>query len=143
MLIILIAYLTYATIAVAHAGKAWPIPIFLVIGVTLAMQLILTIRAGAYANDEGVRVRNIRRAVFVPWDEIKQFSVGQLGILPKIGILERNDGQKIGIWGIQGPNPVVRPNNRAAELVIEHLNEELNRRCPRDEQHCPATPSEN
>ncbi len=61
----------------------------------------------------------------VPWEEISTFSVGAKGILTKVGILERHDGELIAMWAVQGPNPATRPNNRAAERVIERLNEEL------------------
>jgi hypothetical protein len=125
MLVILVAYFTYLMVAVALAGKPWAIVLFIVLGAPFALHVVLTARAGAYVTEEGVHVRNIRRAVFVPWEEIDRFSVGSSGISARMGILERRDGERIAMWGVQGPSPAMRPNNQSAERVVERLNEEL------------------
>jgi hypothetical protein len=78
--------------------------------------------AGVYVDEHQIRVRNVRRTIELDWVEIERFRVGAKGFCAKIGIVELRDGTEIGIWGIQGPNPDTRPNNRDAEKLIERLN---------------------
>ena len=133
------AYCIY--VLVVSIGKVeWWIVAFVVL--TNAVMVVICVRgarAGARTTDEGVEVRNFRRTVFVPWDEIERFSVGEHGIAPKMGILERRDGERIGMWGIQGMNPAIRPKNRSAERVIDRLNAELRRRQSDDQTDDHAT----
>jgi PH (Pleckstrin Homology) domain-containing protein len=121
------AYSIYALVVISQSDKprAVPVVILVVVNTPGLAFLVRAARSGALATREGVHVRNIRRTIFVPWDEIDRFTVGSSGILPKVGVIERRNGVPIPIWGIQGPNPAVRPNNRAAERVIERLNHEL------------------
>ena len=68
---------------------------------TTAAMLVIWVRgarAGARTTHDGVEIRNFRRTVFVPWDEIERFSIGEHGVSPKIGILERRE--RIPMWGI-------------------------------------------
>jgi hypothetical protein len=79
-------------------------------------------RCGAYVMDKGVRVVNPLRTHFVPWEAISCFSIRRVGFYPGMGVIERKDASIVPIWGIQVPNPMTRPKNRAAQRLIEELN---------------------
>jgi hypothetical protein len=107
-------------------GVAIPaIPVMLLIA---APGILFNARAGltgVVVQNDSVRIVNLRNTRCLRWDEIERFSVGQLGLRPRTGIVELRDGRRIGIWSIQGPNPTTRPNNRSAERLIDQLNQEL------------------
>lgn len=79
-------------------------------------------RCGAYATDAGIRVVNPFRTRFVPWTDIRGFSVRRAGYFPGVGNVDLNDGTSVRIWGIQIPNPLTRPNNASAQRLIASLN---------------------
>ncbi len=126
--VLLVPYTVYALIDVVRAGAFW-LAVFVII-VAVASLTFIT-RAGLAAvvtTQRGVRVKNIRRTVVVPWEDVEGFSIGAQGILTKVGLLQRRGHEPIAMWAIQGPNPATRPNNRSAERMIERLNEELRQR---------------
>lgn len=122
---LLVAYASYVIFAALQAGKPWIAAVLVVILAPLLISVMRAALAGAWSTQQGICVRNIRRTVFVPWDEIDRFAVGSHGMLPKVAILERNSGERIAMWGIQGRNPAAAPNDRAAERVVERLNDDL------------------
>lgn len=115
-------------VTVVKAGKAWPgVPMLLLMLAPGLLFMMRLARACARVESRGVLVVNLRQSTFVPWEDIVSFSIGPLGLLPKIGIVELRDGRRIPIVGIQGPNPMMRPNNKSAERLIDLLNDELRR----------------
>ncbi|MGH2716911.1 MAG: PH domain-containing protein [Thermoleophilaceae bacterium] len=115
-------------IAAAETGKAWIVPVALLIvapGIWLGLR---TARARIRIEDGGVRITNVLRTVVVPWEAVDRFSIGPRGLLPRVGIAELRNGRRITIWGIQGPNPLTRPKPGEAEEIIEELNRALARR---------------
>lgn len=83
------------------------------------------IRTGVRAGPDGIRVRNVFTTFDLRWDDIEGFHVGPHGPWPRVLVITLADGQTRRAWGIQGPNPARRPNNRSAERVAEQLNDEL------------------
>jgi hypothetical protein len=125
--VIAVVLIVYA-IKLAAIGKAWPgIPVLLVMCLPFIAFCLRMAITKVHVETDGVRIVNMTRTVFVRWEEIGKFSVGRHGLLPKVGIAELRDGRQIGMWAIQGPNPVTRPNNRNAEHLIDGLNAELAR----------------
>jgi len=82
-------------------------------------------RAGARVDARGVTIVNPRRSVTIQWSMLEGFSVGAKGLWPRVGIAHLRDGSSVTIWGIQGPNPRTRPENRSAEKLIDALNAHL------------------
>jgi hypothetical protein len=82
-------------------------------------------RAGVFFDDEGVRIVNPRRTFRFASTDIARFVVGQRGFFPRIGMAELQDGRCVGAFGIQGPNPDTRPDNRDAEELVTALNVRL------------------
>ena len=122
------AYEVYGVVVIIQAGKTL-LAVALVVGLTPLWPFVIrAARMCAIGSRRGSYVRNFRRTRFVPWSEIDRFTVGTLGILPKVGILEQHDGERIPIAGIQGANVVSLPKKRSAERVIERLNHELRER---------------
>lgn len=123
-------YEVYGVVVIIQGGQVL-LAAALVAGLTpLWLFVVRAARMCALASRRGLHVRNFHRATFVPWNEIDRFTVGSLGVLPKVGIVERRDGGRIPIVGIQGLNPATRPTNRSAERVIARLNHELRERRP-------------
>jgi hypothetical protein len=84
-------------------------------------------RAGVHTRDDGVSIVNPRRTINLQWSDIQRFVVGPKGFFPRIAIAELRDSRKIGIFGIQGPNPATRPGDGSAESLVDSLNERLDR----------------
>jgi hypothetical protein len=82
-------------------------------------------RAGARVDAHGVTIVNPRRSVTIQWSMLERFSVRPKGLWPRVGIAHLRDGSRVTIWGIQGPNPRTRPENRSAEKLIDALNARL------------------
>ncbi len=122
------AYACYVTIAIGLDGQLPLAASFAIaIGPSIAVFIRLG-RVGASFTRIGVHVRNVRRVIFVPWEEVDGFAVGTSRIAPRIGILERCDGGRIAMWGLQGPNPGLFPSSGKLERVIERMNDDLGRR---------------
>jgi hypothetical protein len=85
---------------------------------------------GVHIEADAVRIVNITRTLRIPWRDLEGFSIGQRGILPRVGIAHLRDGRQITIWSIQGPNPLTRPKNRDAERMMDDLNAELDAHRP-------------
>jgi hypothetical protein len=119
------AYAVYCVVVIVAAGEAL-LGAALVAGLTpMWIVIVQGARMGAVVTREGVLVRNFRRATFVPWQEIASFTVGSVGFMPKVGIVQRRDGEQLAIVGIQGLNPVICPHSRCAERTVERLNDAL------------------
>jgi hypothetical protein len=82
-------------------------------------------RSGVYIEADGIRILNPFRSVRVPWKEIRYFSLKRYGLFPLTGHAELKDGTSIHVFGIQGPNRLLRPNSRGAQRIIEALNARL------------------
>lgn len=83
--------------------------------------------AAAFTAADGVTIRQAFRSTRVPWSEVKRFTLRRRGLFPLIGILEREDGTNVPIYGIQAPNPMTRPGNMEAQREVLGLNAELAR----------------
>lgn len=59
---------------------------------------------------------------YLRWEEVVGFSLQRRGLFPGIGHVELNDGRVIPIYCISIPNPITRPNNRSAQLLVSELN---------------------
>jgi Bacterial PH domain len=106
--------------------------------------------AAVYAEQHGVRVVNPLRTELVNWSEIERFTLGRYGPWPHVGLIELRNGSRRHIFGIQAPNPLTRPKNRGAQILVEQLNQELAaKRGPRlpttstEPPSAPTTTSEN
>jgi hypothetical protein len=91
------------------------------------------VRAGVRTNERGVVIMtpSLGRDTTITWEELERFSIGEKSFWPRVGIAHLRDGSTVAIWGIQGPNPAIRPKNRSAERLIEALNAELRNYVPR------------
>jgi hypothetical protein len=86
------------------------------------------VRCGVVVCDDGIVIRNPTRTARVAWREVDHFAVVHHGVYPKIAEVRLRNGQAIRAWGIQGPNPDVRPRNRTAERLVDARNAELAQR---------------
>jgi Bacterial PH domain len=92
---------------------------FVAISVRLAMM-------GARPEHDGIRVRNLVWTRLIPWGEVRQFRVGDRGVLRRVAIADLVDGRTKTIAGIAGPPFSTRPRSRTAEDLVDHLNGLLN-----------------
>jgi hypothetical protein len=96
---------------------------FAAIGVSLGLFMLLRLaRAGAYVFRSGIRIKNPFASDFVPWELIQRFELRPWGPFPRMGHAVLGDGTMTHIWGIQSPNPMFRPKNRATDELIAKLN---------------------
>lgn len=58
-------------------------------------------RTGIGVGDDGVVVRNVRRSVYVPWQQVASFEVGRRPASPLIGVVRRTDDSVVLCFGIQ------------------------------------------
>jgi len=128
-IVVLVLYATAQGVRLGMTDAA-TIPEMFLPAIAVSPILLLLWRgaiARASADEAGLRIVNLTRTHFIHWEDIKGFSVEPLHLLPKVGIVELRNGERVGIWSIQGSNPVIRPNNTSAEKLIEALNVELAR----------------
>jgi Bacterial PH domain len=90
-----------------------------------ALLMVRSAFCGVVLKPEGVLVRNPLRTHAFGWDEVQGFSIGTRSMYPKIGLLHLTDGREVRLFGIQGPNPDVRPGAHEAEDLIAELNEAM------------------
>jgi hypothetical protein len=118
-------FVTLGGLAMSMAPTAVVGVLMTLVGVLGYLGTWRAVRAGVRADEHGVVIMNPLRSTTVPWAEVERFSVGAHGLWPRVGIVHLRDGSTVAIWGIQGPNPVVRPKNRSAERLIVSLNHRL------------------
>ncbi len=95
------------------------------IGFLSGLWLILrAARCGVRVSEEGLKVVNPFRTDFIPWHQVAGFSIGPWGPYPGIGWVELVDGRRLHVWGIEIPNPLIRPHNAGAQRVIDQLEQE-------------------
>lgn len=112
-----------------QAGKAAAVcAIVLGFWSAIVFGLWRAIRTGVRAGPHGIQIRNVFTTFDLRWDDIAGFHIGPHGAWPRVLVITLGDGRTRRAWGIQGPNPATRPNNRSAERVAEQLNDELHAR---------------
>jgi hypothetical protein len=95
---------------------------FMLLTILLAGFAFRLSRSGVVVTEKGVIIKNPLRANSLRWEEIVGFSLRRRGVFPGIGHVELNNGRVIPIYGISIPNPITRPNNRSAQLLVSDLN---------------------
>lgn len=80
---------------------------------------------GINLTDDTVLIRNVRRTHRLPIADIANLRVGRKGLWPRVAIVRTVSGREICAFGIQGPNPITRPNNRRAENQVAEINREI------------------
>jgi len=88
-----------------------------------AFCLLRVTRCGVYPKDGGLRVMNPFSSEWVSWTDVVGFSLRPWGPYPAIGHVDLRDGRSIHIWGIEAPNPLFRPKNRSAQLLLQELEQ--------------------
>lgn len=58
-------------------------------------------RSGVRVTDDAVTVRNVRRSITVPWDQVRGFAVASTAFSPLMGSVQRIDGTAVRCYGIQ------------------------------------------
>jgi Bacterial PH domain len=125
----LTALAVFLSVKLISHGNAWPgVALMALIFIPPVVWLARASLTGVHVEEGGVRIVNITRTLTIPWRNLERFSVGQRGILPRVGIAHLRDGRQIAIWAIQGPNPLTRSKNRDAERMMDALNAELDAR---------------
>jgi hypothetical protein len=97
--------------------------------------------AAAVVDKTGVKIRNPWRTSEFSWAEVDHFSVERRGFTWGVGVAHLRDGRAVKIWAIQKPNAMTRPNNDAAEGLIENLNRRLQRATEARPEHVEETPA--
>ena len=87
-----------------------------------AFEILRVSRAGVIVDSKGLIVRNAFRTRRLPWTNIRDFSVGRHGFHSRVGIATLKNGERVKLWAVQGPNPLVRPKNTHAEDIVRELN---------------------
>jgi hypothetical protein len=107
-----------AVVYIAAGRASWP-PMAIVVALS-AFVLLRLARAGAFVTDAGVTVVNPLQTVRVPWEDIAGFSLKRAGGFSAVGFVDRVDGSRVQVWGIQArsASPGAR---RAPEQAIEAL----------------------
>jgi Bacterial PH domain len=123
-----VVFVCLTGVGVASASSAPAVIAFGAVAVIVAIAIWRVVRCGVLVDDEGVVIRNPTRTARFAWHEIDHIAVVHHGAYPKIAEVRLRDGQAMRAWGIQGPNPDVRPRNRSAERLVDALNAELAQR---------------
>jgi hypothetical protein len=91
-----------------------------IVAIFVTFMLVRNLPAGAYPEDEGLRVRNVFSSRFVPWDQIQGFSLKMWRWWNRqpMGHVEMSDGTALNISAIQANNI----GGRAAQLAVDELN---------------------
>jgi hypothetical protein len=109
--------------------KPWTAVLFLPAILYIVWQSWRMFRVGVRVCANEAKIVTMRKTIAVPWTEIDSFEVGASTLVAKIGIAHLRSGERIVIWGIQAPNPLLtRPKNPSVERQIEELNAELRQR---------------
>jgi hypothetical protein len=102
-------------------------PWYLVAPIVIALAIwgFRAARSGVLVDDRGVVVRNPFRSVTLAWSDIVEFRMAWSGIRTYGAQVVLRDGSRVKAFGIQGPNPRIRPKSKDAERIVAELNEEL------------------
>ena len=121
----------YFLVGVFQTGDSvnWVVDLLLA-GLTFSFFVLRLARSGVYVRGDRLRIVNPLRSLNVPLAEVTHFSIGRHGVFPLVGLAHLEDGTKIGMWGIQAPNPLLRSRNRSAQRIIDELNGLLSNRPP-------------
>lgn len=107
-------------------GAAPPMWVHLILAAGFAVLTVRSLRGGAYAGDESLKIRNMSRTYIVPWSEIAGFAKG---CYPVIGYPSANvvlkSGRQIRMTMLAPPNPAFRPKNTETEVLLNQLAKEL------------------
>lgn len=80
-------------------------------------------RAGVETTRTGIIIKNpFRKDETIPWTRVRRFSVRRYAIFPLVGFVDLDGGESRHILGIQGPNPLFRPDDAATKALIDDLN---------------------
>ena len=102
---------------------------FAVLSALVSLMMFRSSRSGIWVSGEFIEVRNpLERRRRLPWSEVASFSLGRWGPLPRMAFVETKDGERLHVWGLEAPNPGLRPGATDVSEKIEALNRELKER---------------
>ncbi len=74
------------------------------------------------AVERGLLVRNPLTTRFVPWHDVRRFTIEQWAVFPGIGTIELHRGSPIRVFGVQIPDIRFGKVDRQTEAAIDELN---------------------
>lgn len=99
----------------------------LMFGLLATYPFLRASQACAIIDGDRLTIRNVFRTTRVRAHEIRSFQLGpsKSTIFFAAAAVELHDGEELVIFGIQAPNPAVRPENASAQVLVDKLNDWL------------------